>query len=137
MTTKVVTTKFTDYQSKSRPKYQTTKRFYYQETTTNGANDQKRATNIPATVFKGCCFSRLSTNPCGQRSFCCGVISKTPPRPKRLLRGPMKSAEKSTSPGPRCWLISCRTRPRVGSDSRESSRKLRPKLPRSKRPSTP
>ena len=53
MTTNVVTTKITDYQSNSRPKYQTTKRFDDQETTTNGANDQKMTTNIPATNYSG------------------------------------------------------------------------------------
>ena len=49
MTTKIMTTKVTDYQSKSRLKFQTTKRFDYQDTTTKGTNDQKMTTNIPAT----------------------------------------------------------------------------------------
>ena len=50
VTTKVVTTKVADYQNKLRLKYQTTKRFDYQETTTKGVDDQKMTTNIPATV---------------------------------------------------------------------------------------
>ena len=70
ITTKVVTTKVTNYQSKSRLKYLTTTRFDYQETTTKRANDQNMATKIPATVYMSMDTSVLSLLLCcrGQKS---------------------------------------------------------------------